>query len=315
MTVNSGARCPPSLILWLAVAQSRWKPPASVCVSWQMSTTPWPARSSRPRWITPFGSVYHWPTGCARGPRNGSDRFNARMHEFYPYDGFVPPRDYIFARTVPCPDTGHPTPLVPDWHLLRSGGAPPVVAEPYDARSAHRPMAHPHPRAGQGRRPAAPAAGAHLRAGKGISLFTGQVIPADYIKARPAQGQLGSVLYAVATKATTRLDFRPPEPADLAALAARREELARVRPRWEREGIIPTEAYTRDKTATAARRLYTTLGLPLLAAPAAGAGRAGRGAARPAPRDRARRGQRAGRGRGASVGIGCWTSSLIGMLS
>ncbi|MBC7240716.1 MAG: DUF1156 domain-containing protein, partial [Chloroflexi bacterium] len=46
--------------------------------------------------------------------------------------------------------------------------------------------------------------------------------------------------YAVVTKAT-KMDFRPPEPRDFDALAAAEAELARLRPRWEAEGIIPME--------------------------------------------------------------------------
>ncbi len=53
---------------------------------------------------------------------------------------------------------------------------------------------------------------------------------------------MGSALYAVATKATTKLEFRPADETDLRALAEAEKELARLRPQWERDGIIPTEA-------------------------------------------------------------------------
>jgi len=45
------------------------------------------------------------------------ERFVQRMAKFYAAAGLVPAFTYLFARTVPCPDTGHPTPLVPDWSL------------------------------------------------------------------------------------------------------------------------------------------------------------------------------------------------------
>ena len=53
-------------------------------------------------------------------------RFNLRVSRFYPDRELtetsklrIPPHCYIFARTVPCPETGHHTPLVPDWHVLK----------------------------------------------------------------------------------------------------------------------------------------------------------------------------------------------------
>lgn len=167
-------------------------------------------------------------------------RFDSHMRPFYAYEGFVPPRDYLFARTVPCPDTGHPTPLVPDWSLSRVKGGPHIVANPVvtdpekglwtiEVRQVGK-------GAGQLRQPPAPT----YKGGKGWSLFTGKEIPSDYIKAVAQQGKMGSVLYAVVTKAT-KLEFRPPEPTDLRALEAAERELKRLRPGWERDGIIPTE--------------------------------------------------------------------------
>ncbi|HNT75687.1 MAG TPA: DUF1156 domain-containing protein [Anaerolineae bacterium] len=171
------------------------------------------------------------------------ERFNARMQPFYEVQGAIPAYTYICARTVPCPDTGHPTPLIPDWHLLKEGGKVHLVAEPLIVNAATgwwtiriREIGK---GAGQLPRPPQPT----YDNGKGLSLFTGAVIADDYIKAMAQQGQLGSVLYAVATKATTRLDFRPPEPADLQVLERAARELERVRPQWERDNIIPTEEY------------------------------------------------------------------------
>jgi len=171
------------------------------------------------------------------------ERFNERMEGFYEVDGIVPAYTYIFARTVPCPDTGHPTPLVPDWHLRKPKSglcivAEPIILDPDEGRWTIR-VREIGKGAGQLRQPPQPTYGR----GKGVSLFTQSVIPADYIKAMAQQGKMGSVLYAVATKATRKLEFRPPEPADLKALEAAEQELARLRPQWEREGIIPTEEY------------------------------------------------------------------------
>ena len=168
-------------------------------------------------------------------------RVAQRMAPFYPKERLALVHAYIFARTVPCPDTGHPTPLVPDWHLFKPRTGKRVVAEPVvldkdTGRWAVR-VREIGSGAGQLRQPPQSTYGR----GKGISLFTGTVIPPDYVKAMAQQGRMGSALYAVATKATRGLEFRPAEPVDLDALDTAQRELDRLRPQWEREGIIPTE--------------------------------------------------------------------------
>jgi putative DNA methylase len=57
-------------------------------------------------------------------------RAGERLARFYPKDAEGLIHAYIFARTVPCPSTGHMTPLVPDWHLLKRKGGIPIVAVP-----------------------------------------------------------------------------------------------------------------------------------------------------------------------------------------
>jgi len=169
-------------------------------------------------------------------------RFDERMYEFYPYDGISPPRNYIFARTVPCPDTGHPTPLVNNWYLLKKRGGQRIVAEPLildaDSGSWTVTVKEIGKRAGQLQKPPQPTYGR----GKGISLFTKAPLSSDYIKAMAQQGKMGYRLYAVATKAT-KIDFRPPQQKDFEALEAAEKELARKRDEWERNGIIPTEEF------------------------------------------------------------------------
>lgn len=177
-------------------------------------------------------------------------RFNARVERFFPKTGYLPPYCYIFARTIPCPDTQFHTPLVPDWHLLKpktEHGR--VVAEPIvDRRKGTwsvliRPIGR---GAGQVREAPKPT----YDDGKGISLFSGQStngiwngrqIPSDYIKAKAQTGEMKSALYIVAVKTPKGLTFQPPEPADLKALAEAEREFARLRPGWEKANIIPTE--------------------------------------------------------------------------
>jgi putative DNA methylase len=163
-----------------------------------------------------------------------------RLARFYPKQRFALVHAYIFARTVPCPDTQYPTPLVPDWHLLKPKSGMRIVAEPVvDKAKGTWSVRTREIGRGAGQLRDAPRPTYHK--GKGISLFTDRLIPADYIKAKAQAGEMRSTLYVVVTKTPQGLKFQPPEPVDLVALEEAEKELARLRPGWERASIIPTE--------------------------------------------------------------------------
>jgi putative DNA methylase len=169
------------------------------------------------------------------------DRASARLSKFY----YEPPargvRDYIFARTVPCPDTQHYTPLVPDWHLAKPNSGARVVAEPIvDKQRGTWKVRIREVGTGAGQIREAPQP--TYNKGKGVSLFTGRPIPADYIKAKAQAGEMRNELYAIAVK-TPDLKFVEPTAEDFKALADAEKELARLRPGWEKANIIPTEFY------------------------------------------------------------------------
>jgi len=170
-------------------------------------------------------------------------RIEKRLADFFPKrtDGLV--HAYIFARTVPCPDTQHPTPLVPDWHLFKAKGSElRVVAEPVvDAKAGTWSVRirEVGKHAGQMKEAPLPT----YSDGDGISIFTRIKISGDYIKAQAQNGKMGSALYAVAVKTPNGLKFQPPTKDDLDALAAAEKELAKLRPDWEAKGIIPTEKF------------------------------------------------------------------------
>ena len=180
------------------------------------------------------------------------DRFVSRMSKYFSSrEGDFPPHCYIFARTVPCPDTGHPTPLVPDWHLLKPKSGTRWAAFPKPDRSTGEWPIEILP-VGKGVTPPSPT----YSHGKGVSLFTGSQIDSDYIKTMAQQGRMGSALYAVAVKrGPGDLIFRPPYKEDLEALKMAEEELARRRPEWERRNVIPTETYP-DVTTDPRPRIY-----------------------------------------------------------
>jgi putative DNA methylase len=161
---------------------------------------------------------------------------------------------YVFARTVPCPETGWETPLVPDWHLLKpkSGGRIVAVRKINKATGAWWIEVK---EVGDGKGQLKEAPRPTYSDGKGVSLFTNLQIPADYIKAMAQQGRMGSALYAVVLKTPQGLKFERPTEADLKALEAAAAELARLRPGWEQANIIPTEVYP-EITTDERPRLY-----------------------------------------------------------
>jgi len=168
------------------------------------------------------------------------ERVCQKISRFYHDRPFVAVRDYIFARTVPCPDTQFHTPLVPDWHLLKRKSGLVIAAEPIVDKKKGTwtvRIREIGKRAGQLAEAPRPTYGD----GKGISLFTDRQIPADYIKAKAQMGEMKSALYAVAIKTPQGLKFQPPEPEDIVALEEAEKELARLRPGWEKANIIPIE--------------------------------------------------------------------------
>ncbi len=188
-------------------------------------------------------------------------RIEKRLADFFPKrtDGLV--HAYIFARTVPCPDTQHPTPLVPDWHLLKPKGSElRVVAEPVVDTKAGTwsvRIREVGKHAGQMKEAPLPT----YSGGDGISIFTRIKISGDYIKAQAQNGKMGSALYAVAVKTPNGLEFQPPTQDDLDAIASAEKELAKLRPDWEAKGIIPNEKY--PKVSSDERPI--TYGMPLWA--------------------------------------------------
>ncbi len=190
------------------------------------------------------------PTLAARARKWGAvwrNRFNERMERFFPtvehpVYGRTPPLCYIFARTVPCPSTGHMTPLVPDWHLLKTKGGIPIVAVPIVDKAEGTWKVEIRPVGiGPGHIKEAPTR--TYTKGKGVSLFTGEPIPAEWIKAKAQAGEMGSALYAVGLKTAQGLKFRPPVAADIDAIAAAEDQLRQVRKDWEARNLIPTEDY------------------------------------------------------------------------
>ncbi len=186
-----------------------------------------------------------------------ADRVRERLAPYFPKAEGENIFAYLWARTVACPRTGKPVPLSPNWWLSK-GKTPlavrPLVHEAWDAprfvilrrTSEGRwvpvvPASVPPPfdpeTVGQGFDPDE----GTVSRGVGRSLWTGEAIPGDYIKQEAQAGRMGQMLYAVALKKRGGFAFRAPTPEDLEAVARAEAEVRRQRPRWEAEGLIPTE--------------------------------------------------------------------------
>ncbi len=145
---------------------------------------------------------------------------------------------YIWARTVPCPYTGKPIPLSPNWWLAK--GAKPVAAEPIFSSS----VAEARFRIVEGREAcqrANPDRGTTSRKGPISPWAHDQAISWDHVRSEGRQGRMGQQLYCVALKVKRGLRFRAPTDQDLAAAVAAERALAERELDWLDAGILPDE--------------------------------------------------------------------------
>ena len=176
-----------------------------------------------------------------------SDRVRGRLARFFPSQPREQVLAYLWARTVACPYTGKAVPLSPNW-WLRSEDEPVVAVHLIADKDAD--VCRFEIVRGRAARAARPEWGTVAR-GEGISPWTGDPIPEDYIKAEAQAGRMGAQLYAVAIQtAQGKKDFRLPVEADLDAVRQAEEELARRLPAWEAKGLVPREAFPETATDT-----------------------------------------------------------------
>ena len=192
------------------------------------------------------GTIRHWGTRWA-------NQVGKRLEPFFPLLGGESIAAYIWAHTVPCPDTGLPTPLAPDFWLAR-GKAGRDVAVRLEADIAtglfewgvvEGPEAK-----GWGER-------STYKGGTATSVWTGQTFDSNYIVARAQSGEMGELLLAVSVTrpGVTGRQFRPPSQADLDAIDAARGELDRRLPAWEIHGLVPSESILAGKKTNEPRRM------------------------------------------------------------
>jgi adenine-specific DNA methylase len=167
-----------------------------------------------------------------------AQRVEERLASVFPLDEPHDRPAYIWANTVPCPTTGWPTPLAPNLWLSRGRGNDTAVRLDVDQDTGAI-----TPTLVRGREAETAGARSTYKDGTGTSVWTNETFGGDYIRERAAAGQLGQLMLAasiVRPGVRGRL-FRAPTEADIAAIAAAGEELARRLPAWEIADLVPSE--------------------------------------------------------------------------
>ena len=167
-----------------------------------------------------------------------SERVEGRLGPYFPKaegDGAI--AAYIWARTVPCPSTGRPTPLIPDCWLARGS---------YNAAL----RLHPDMETGEigleiveGKGAAEAGSVSTYKRGTGESVWTGETFNGDYIREVGQSGRLGEMLLAISfNRAGLRhRSFRVPSQADLDVIGDARREVELKLTKWEIDDLVPTE--------------------------------------------------------------------------
>ena len=161
-----------------------------------------------------------------------------RLFQYFPRADDEPSiAAYIWARTVPCPSTGRPTPLMPDCWLARGAynAALRLVPDHTSGRIQVEIV--------EGQSAATAAAVSTYKQGTGQSIWTGETFNGDYIRDMGQAGRMGEMLLAVsiARGGGKGRSYRPASEADLIAIESAREEVAKCMTRWEIDDLVPTE--------------------------------------------------------------------------
>lgn len=147
---------------------------------------------------------------------------------------------YIWAHTVPCPTTGRPTPLSPDFFLAK-GKAGRTVAVRLDVDAAAGSVS---PVVVDGDEAKEIGKRSTYKRGTAVSIWdSATTFDGEYIRAQAIAGNLDAMLLAVCVTRTgvSGRQFRAPSDADLSAVAAAERELAERLPSWEVDDLVPTE--------------------------------------------------------------------------
>ena len=169
---------------------------------------------------------------------NLSDYFPARKDEQI--------LDYIWARTVPCPTTGKPIPLSPNWWLKRAA-ADSVAVRILPCEEDWEECRFEIVRGRQAdlEKRYAPSQGT-IRRGNAVSPWSGDPVPGDYIKQVAQSGGMGAQLFALCVSPGRGRDYRVPTDEDLSSIGRAQATLAERWDDWLASDLIPTEPFPKD---------------------------------------------------------------------
>lgn len=163
-------------------------------------------------------------------------RVEKRLEEFFPQEGAETIDGYISARTVPCPTTGYPTPLAPDYWLTHTDNKH-VAVELIPDRNTGLISTRVH----TGEAAARYGDRTTYKRDVATSIWTGETFDGDYIEAQSKDGNMRDMLLAVVIDRGNRREFRAPTERDLQAIQAAKKQLAESLPGWEAQDLVPNE--------------------------------------------------------------------------
>lgn len=168
-----------------------------------------------------------------------SDRIQERLKTYFPIDRVGDRPAFIWAHTVPCPTTGLPTPLAPDFWLARGkAGREVAVALKVDAKAGTYSLG-----VIEGGEAAQWGSRSTYKKGAAESIWTGETFSGDYIRKMGMEGRVGQMLLAVSITrpGVSGRIFRAPNAADIEAAAKAEAELQKRLPAWEVDDLLPNE--------------------------------------------------------------------------
>lgn len=189
-------------------------------------------------------------------------RVEERLAPYFPHVHHDERLAYIWAHTVPCPSTGRPTPLAPDFWLAR-GKAGRDVAVHLEATPGSGTVGR---EIAEGKAAAEWGDRGTYKQGAATSIWSGETFGGDHIRAMATSGQMGEMLLAlsVTRPGVKGRQFRAPCDADLRAVEAAAAETTRRLPQWEIDGLVPTEAIPPGHKTNEPRRMGLLLWRQLL---------------------------------------------------
>ena len=164
-------------------------------------------------------------------------RIQSKLSGFFHHVNGETIRGYVWALTVPCPTTGHPTPLLPNHWLARTAQQKVAIKLYPDSETGEISI--------ELIDNATVVEGSQFtyRRGAGTSVFTGDTFDGKYIATEARAGRIGTFLRAVAYRPANGrgTQFRVPVDEDFAALDETERFLKAKWDEWDTKELIPTE--------------------------------------------------------------------------